>query len=659
MKILGIYLYPESKEICRVLKPGWFPFTDIPEPQGENKLMLSPDPSAVDRVYSTAYRPHISINAIVGMNGAGKSTILDILFKIINNFVIRIIGRKLCDNDFRHLNYAYGVFADLFYDIEGIQQKIKCRNTDIELFHEEGGVFIKKSLVAKNRTSGILENFFYTIVTNYSLYAYNTQDYDNEIGKLIPKGKTNGSWLEGLFHKNDGYFTPLVITPYRSHGTIDIQKESYLAERRINTMALLAEANGKNFISGYRPTTLFVKINPKFLDEKKSALRKSIQKKDEWIDINAVLGIFRREWIDYINEKYSVNLNSSEYKKIQQLEYSIFYLAYKTLKLALFYPDYRRRLDIDRTREPYYKTHDAEFYEHYLPKRAYEIISLIVRDCNDKNDNDEEHNHLILKIDQILTYLKDYFTTGVFTWKDSEQIRIKTFLSGKKIKKYCDLFRIMPPAFYNTHLEFTKFLGNREKSSWHSFDRQVMRLSMMSSGERHLLNCLSYVLYHIKNIESIKSDKERIKYRHICLVFDEVELYFHPDYQRRFIKMLLEALDWCNISVRSIKSIQLLIVTHSPFILTDIFTHNTLYLKDGKSVTVEGQTFGANYYDILNNSFFFQDSAVGEVSTEFIRGLIPTNKKYSTNKVKALVNFVGDPMIRQFILNNNKEERNV
>lgn len=61
----------------------------------------------------------------------------------------------------------------------------------------------------------------------------------------------------------------------------------------------------------------------------------------------------------------------------------------------------------------------------------------------------------------------------------------------------------------------------------------------MSSGERQMLYSLSYVLYHIKNIQSVKEDENRVGYHNICLIFDEVELYYHPDYQRRFLGMLL------------------------------------------------------------------------------------------------------------------------
>ena len=40
-----------------------------------------------------------------------------------------------------------------------------------------------------------LEKLFYTVVTNYSMYAFNPDNYDNSY------------YPSGIFHKNDGYVT--------------------------------------------------------------------------------------------------------------------------------------------------------------------------------------------------------------------------------------------------------------------------------------------------------------------------------------------------------------------------------------------------------------------------------------------------------------------
>lgn len=60
-------------------------------------------------------------------------------------------------------------------------------------------------------------------------------------------------------------------------------------------------------------------------------------------------------------------------------------------------------------------------------------------------------------------------------------------------------------------------------------------LSTMSSGERQLLNSISGVVYHLRNIDSAVETDKTIGYRFVNLVFEEIELYFHPEFQRQFI----------------------------------------------------------------------------------------------------------------------------
>ena len=186
------------------------------------------------------------------------------------------------------------------------------------------------------------------------------------------------------------------------------------------------------------------------------------------------------------------------------------------------------------------------------------------------------------------------------------------------------------------------------ESIWVLTGDNEFTLGKMSSGERQMLYSLSYVLYHIKNIQSVKEDENRVGYHNICLIFDEVELYYHPDYQRRFLGMLFEAMKWCHIDTEVIHSIQILMVTHSPFVLSDMMTQNTLYLKNGQVQKVNAQTFGANYYEMLNKSFFFDKSAIGTIASEVIGNMI--QRKNNEEKIgKEELEIVGDNFIRNYL----------
>ena len=122
--------------------------------------------------------------------------------------------------------------------------------------------------------------------------------------------------------------------------------------------------------------------------------------------------------------------------------------------------------------------------------------------------------------------------------------------------------------------------------------------------------------------------------------------------------MLLEALTWCHIDKEKIHSIQILMVTHSPFVLTDVFTQNTLYLAEGERQEVKQQTFGANYYDMLQNSFFFENTAIGDVASKAISQWIEAsnnNEEVASEKIEL----VGDELIRTYLNRNKRRSSHV
>src|SRR5690606_22812455 len=121
---------------------------------------------------------------------------------------------------------------------------------------------------------------------------------------------------------------------------------------------------------------------------------------------------------------------------------------------------------------------------------------------------------------------------------------------------------------------------------------------------------LNSVIYHLRNLESINKNKRRnagnhvSSYQSINLIFDEVELYYHPQYQKETVSSLLNLIRISNF--KFIQNINIVFLTHSPFILSDIPIQNTALLtidkKTGKSKLVKRkkQSFGANIHDLLS-----------------------------------------------------------
>ena len=87
-----------------------------------------------------------------------------------------------------------------------------------------------------------------------------------------------------------------------------------------------------------------------------------------------------------------------------------------------------------------------------------------------------------------------------------------------------------------------------------------------------------------------------------------------------------------------IKHFNIIVVTHSPFILSDIPQDNVLFLKDGKNdnEVCDFKTFGANIHDLLRTSFFLENGLVGEFANNKIEELL-TLLQGDNNSKKQLI----------------------
>ena len=170
----------------------------------------------------------------------------------------------------------------------------------------------------------------------------------------------------------------------------------------------------------------------------------------------------------------------------------------------------------------------------------------------------------------------------------------------------------------------------------------------LSSGERQRLYCLSSVLYNLRNLDSIASGN--IQYRYVNLIFEEIELYFHPAYQQGFIKFLLEQI--AALGLRHIKGINVCFVTHSPFILSDIPRSNVIFLEDGEPVEhMQENTFGANIHALLQHGFLLEGVTMGTFAKDKINQLFKRlNKGEVTEGMYQEILLVGEPYIRGQLL---------
>jgi predicted ATP-binding protein involved in virulence len=189
-----------------------------------------------------------------------------------------------------------------------------------------------------------------------------------------------------------------------------------------------------------------------------------------------------------------------------------------------------------------------------------------------------------------------------------------------------DLIEFVPNAFFVPQVRF----------------KGEGRFESLSSGEQQYYNAINTIVYHILNLDSISNHYTRVN-----ILFDEVELYFHPEFQRTFISDLLQSLN--NLKLDKIKEVNILFSTHSPFILSDIPSSNILRLIDGVPQDQSNETFAANIYDLLNDDFFLKDGVIGEFAKQKIKIILSKNV-ISEEDIKVL-ELIGDPLLKSVVIN--------
>jgi hypothetical protein len=171
----------------------------------------------------------------------------------------------------------------------------------------------------------------------------------------------------------------------------------------------------------------------------------------------------------------------------------------------------------------------------------------------------------------------------------------------------------------------------------------------LSSGEKSMITLLSRLHKAGKDIR-----RRTTPVRHVKLFIDEGEVTMHPEWQREFFDKLVTFLNTEFFNVR----MQLLMTSHSPFLLSDIPRNNIIFLdRDdlGKcriSTFSKEQTFGANIHTLYRDSFFMREGLIGEFALGKIKLLIsaltsPGEEIISREKAKHLILIIGDDLIRE------------
>ncbi|MCS3796560.1 hypothetical protein [Niastella sp. OAS944] len=536
----------------------------------------------------------INVSAIVGKNGSGKSTISEILFLAINN----IAALSFADKNQTDLVYEPGLNIELYYTtgtfcrLSLIGKKIYI--TEYEMRDEV--LYPQKKRFA---SSFELNEFFYSIAVNYSHYGLNSLEL--------------GNWIEKLFHKNDGYQTPLVINPFREKGNFNINTENELIKGRLLANIVLPidvkDPNNLRVITDNKRSIKRIRFFA-HEDKIKELLEESLEKSE----------IVFKDFLEFFN------LSTKGVPK-KYIDYSILYISQKLKRICKNYSPYNKYLNLKRS--------DLDLRK--------------LRELFEKIDTDP--SHIVYKIKQLVNFFR-YKTYKWYPLKKTFEIediseRIERIKSEEVRIRRIKSIELLPPSFYD--FEFILSDGSNFKK--------------LSSGEKQRIYTVSSIIYHLYNLDSVSEENSLITYPFVNIIFDEIELYFHPEMQRRFVNYFIDYLK--RTSLDNIVALNFCFITHSPFILSDIPSQNVLFLNEnGKpnDLLNQNRTLGGNIHDLLANNFFLDQGYMGEYANKLITSLIEflsdrkdaREKKNDNNQLfvwteevaKKLIDCIGEPLIR-------------
>jgi hypothetical protein len=178
----------------------------------------------------------------------------------------------------------------------------------------------------------------------------------------------------------------------------------------------------------------------------------------------------------------------------------------------------------------------------------------------------------------------------------------------------------------------------------------------LSSGEKLFLNVLTNFAYTLFRLQDDFNG---------VMLFDEIELSFHPNWQKRLLKSFIHIQN--EISKTKKLYLHLIFTSHSPFVLSDLPKENVIFLEKGKQVYPKIETFGANIHTLLSHGFFMKDGLMGEFAKgkineikEFYYKVKKSKnpqktyfKKYNENKkdFENIQRIIGEPFLKTIMKN--------
>lgn len=558
----------------------------------------------MDYIYDNGFMSNLRI--IVGKTGSGKTNFLQLIGMDWWN------RKSTADGDAYLLLYKMHNENDFFVEEVGLGNKTRayCFTYDFD-----------KHEILKYIPAAYDDHEDTYIINAFDRYAFASCPYDNVR-------------QEQMFDNNQ--FIPRKITQY---GKSSVSMECEFLKEYLSHFSEKSIKRRVSFVIGWKNWQNKIQSD---LDEK-------LIKREYWT------------YKDRAEEQRDKNFRNGQYNK--PIEYDK-----KSTPKSRFIHDLMVDFAI-------YLRKWAELVEYEFPEKYYPYTG-IVYDLGIENPRelpDGKKMGILKRIDWLCQYI-DYHTDEItsnrgLVWQIGSDIRDLFYLLGKMDDKYFtdtefsipvmdidvngktvmrDVFErmeqylpdqigVFSECLLPYHWSYVSSGEYQYAKIWGVLEEYGVRVKMMTQGQKYS--------------EAIQPN--------LILLLDEPENYMHPEMCRTFIRNLNVLLSKRNPNTE----LQVLISTHSPFMLSDVMASQVIkmdYDENGKCVISESKKpyYAANIHSIMADGFFLEYT-IGEQARIFLEDKfkllqrltcmnrnLSSSEKEELTMIRSLIPNIGDALIR-------------
>lgn len=558
----------------------------------------------MDYIYDNGFMSNLRI--IVGKTGSGKTNFLQLIGMDWWN------RKSTADGDAYLLLYKMHNENDFFVEEVGLGNKTRayCFTYDFD-----------KHEILKYIPAAYDDHEDTYIINAFDRYAFASCPYDNVR-------------QEQMFDNNQ--FIPRKITQY---GKSSVSMECEFLKEYLSHFSEKSIKRRASFVIGWKNWQNKIQSD---LDEK-------LIKREYWT------------YKDRAEEQRDKNFRNGQYNK--PIEYDK-----KSTPKSRFIHDLMVDFAI-------YLRKWAELVEYEFPEKYYPYTGIVYDlGIEDPRELPDGKNMGILKrIDWLCQYI-DYHTDEItsnrgLVWQIGSDIRDLFHLLGKMDDKYFtdteftipvmdidvngktvmrevfermeqyrpDQIGVFTECLLPYHWSYVSSGEYQYAKIWGVLEEYGVRVKMMTQGQKYS--------------EAIQPN--------LILLLDEPENYMHPEMCRTFIRNLNVLLSKRNPNTE----LQVLISTHSPFMLSDVMASQVIkmdYDENGKCVISESEKpyYAANIHSIMADGFFLEYT-IGEQARIFLEDKfkllqrltcmnrnLSSSEKEELTMIRSLIPNIGDALIR-------------